>query len=159
MPPRSRYTSTSRADPRNTARMYTLERDVKPVRDSASLAPWATGSRPNRRRCGGHAGCTGRGADYLDPGRGRQRGDRGRPAFRDRPGRASDRNRAAGCETVHRALVRSSVAPAPGARLEAGNLVALLRSLGPGVMRFGGFTADTSTAFAVHRPAPDWATT
>ena len=26
-------------------------------------------------------------------------------------------------------------------------------------MRFGGFTADTSTAFAVHRPAPDWATT
>src|SRR5205823_14484857 len=35
-----------------------------------------------------------------------------------------------------------------------GNLVALLRSLGPGVMRFGGASVDLRTAYADH---PPWA--
>lgn len=40
-----------------------------------------------------------------------------------------------------------------------GNLVALLRSLGPGLLRFGGIAADTNTAFSAHGEAPAWATT
>jgi hypothetical protein len=40
----------------------------------------------------------------------------------------------------------------------AGNLVALLRSLGPGVLRFGGVTADTRMAWtAPGQPPPPWA--
>jgi hypothetical protein len=40
-----------------------------------------------------------------------------------------------------------------------GDLVALLRSLGPGVMRFGGTTADTQVAWRRGRaPLPPWAT-
>lgn len=49
--------------------------------------------------------------------------------------------------------------PAVARSSKRGNLVALLRSLGRGVLRFGGFTADTSTAFAAHGEAPAWATT
>jgi hypothetical protein len=40
----------------------------------------------------------------------------------------------------------------------SGNLVRLLRSLGPGVLRFGGVSADTRVAWtAPARPAPAWA--
>jgi hypothetical protein len=40
----------------------------------------------------------------------------------------------------------------------AGNLVTLLRSLGPGVLRFGGVTADTRVAWTdVATPTPAWA--
>lgn len=39
-----------------------------------------------------------------------------------------------------------------------GNMVALLRSLGPGLMRFGGITSDTATAFTdALTPLPHWA--
>ncbi|HEX4115512.1 MAG TPA: hypothetical protein VHY18_06530 [Solirubrobacteraceae bacterium] len=41
---------------------------------------------------------------------------------------------------------------------ERGNLVALLRSLGPGVLRFGGVTSDTQVAWTdAHTPLPAWA--
>jgi hypothetical protein len=41
---------------------------------------------------------------------------------------------------------------------ERGNLVALLRSLGPGVLRFGGVSADTQVAWTDrHTPPPAWA--
>lgn len=40
----------------------------------------------------------------------------------------------------------------------SGNLVALLRSLGPGVLRFGGISADTRVAWTDnHTPRPAWA--
>jgi len=42
---------------------------------------------------------------------------------------------------------------------EHGNLVTLLRSLGPGVLRFGGVSADTQAAWAdAATPRPAWAT-
>jgi hypothetical protein len=43
---------------------------------------------------------------------------------------------------------------------DGGNLVGFLRSLGPGVLRFGGATADTRVAWAPPgvTPAPPWAT-
>jgi hypothetical protein len=41
---------------------------------------------------------------------------------------------------------------------ESGNLVALLRSLGPGVLRFGGVSADTQVAWTdAQTPRPAWA--
>ena len=40
-----------------------------------------------------------------------------------------------------------------------GNLVALLRSLGPGILRFGGASLDTNTAFSTTGAAQPWATT
>jgi hypothetical protein len=40
-----------------------------------------------------------------------------------------------------------------------GNLVELLRSIGPGVLRFGGSSADHDTAFSTGGPAPPWAKT
>jgi len=41
---------------------------------------------------------------------------------------------------------------------EKGNLVALLRSLGPGLLRFGGITADENVAYVdPFRPRPAWA--
>ena len=41
-----------------------------------------------------------------------------------------------------------------------GNLIALLRSLGPGVLRFGGLSLDGGTVFSAHPvEAPSWATT
>jgi hypothetical protein len=49
--------------------------------------------------------------------------------------------------------------PAIARGASRGNLVTLLRSLGRGVLRFGGFTSETNTAFSVHREAPAWATT
>lgn len=43
---------------------------------------------------------------------------------------------------------------------DRGNLVAMLRSLGPGVLRFGGISADTRTAWVDARtPKPAWAST
>ncbi len=41
----------------------------------------------------------------------------------------------------------------------SGDLVSLLRSLGPGVMRFGGISADTNTAWLQEGPPPPWAQT
>jgi hypothetical protein len=42
---------------------------------------------------------------------------------------------------------------------DRGDLVGLLRSLGPGLIRFGGVTADTQAAWiGEDRPLPDWAT-
>jgi hypothetical protein len=40
-----------------------------------------------------------------------------------------------------------------------GNLVTFLRSLGPGVLRFGGASVDMNTAFSPDGEAPAWATT
>jgi hypothetical protein len=40
-----------------------------------------------------------------------------------------------------------------------GNLVALLRGIGPGVLRFGGSTADHTTAYSPGGPVPPWART
>jgi hypothetical protein len=49
--------------------------------------------------------------------------------------------------------------PALARNSRRGNLLTLLRSLGPGVLRFGGIAADTNTAFSAHGEAPAWATT
>jgi hypothetical protein len=49
--------------------------------------------------------------------------------------------------------------PAMARNSRRGNLVTLLRSLGPGLLRFGGFTADTNTAFSARGEGPAWATT
>jgi hypothetical protein len=50
--------------------------------------------------------------------------------------------------------------PAVARGATQGNLVALLRSLGPGIIRFGGNSVDASTAFARDgRPPAAWATT
>ncbi|HEV3404262.1 MAG TPA: hypothetical protein VG073_08220 [Gaiellaceae bacterium] len=49
--------------------------------------------------------------------------------------------------------------PRISAYADSGNLVGLLRSLGPGVLRFGGVSADTQVAWVDRRtPAPPWAT-
>jgi hypothetical protein len=49
--------------------------------------------------------------------------------------------------------------PAVARNSRRGNLVALLRSLGPGLLRFGGISADGEAAFSAHGEAPAWATT
>ena len=53
----------------------------------------------------------------------------------------------------------ASELPALARNSRRGNLVTLLRSLGPGLLRFGGIAADTDTAFSAHGEAPAWATT
>jgi len=55
--------------------------------------------------------------------------------------------------------VEAADLPAVARNSTRGNLVALLRSLGPGVLRFGGFTSDTNTAFSSRGKGPVWATT
>lgn len=45
-----------------------------------------------------------------------------------------------------------------GGYADRGDLVALLRSLGPGVLRFGGITADEDVAWSDGSPPPPWAT-
>ena len=48
--------------------------------------------------------------------------------------------------------------PQIAATAESGNLVSLLRSLGPGVLRFGGVSADTQVAWTdAATPRPAWA--
>lgn len=49
--------------------------------------------------------------------------------------------------------------PAMARNAGRGNLVTLLRSLGPGMLRFGGVSADTSTAYSANGEGPAWATT
>src|SRR5437899_2458478 len=48
--------------------------------------------------------------------------------------------------------------PLTGSYAGRGNLVGLLRSLGPGVLRFGGVTADTQVGWTGDgQSRPDWA--
>ncbi len=47
--------------------------------------------------------------------------------------------------------------PAIAADAQSGDLVALLRSLGPGVLRFGGVSADEEAAWTGGGPLPGWA--
>jgi hypothetical protein len=47
--------------------------------------------------------------------------------------------------------------PSIAAYADSGDLVNLLRSLGPGVMRFGGISADEQTTWSQEGPAPAWA--
>jgi hypothetical protein len=53
----------------------------------------------------------------------------------------------------------SSELPAVAADAGEGDLVSLMRSLGPGLLRFGGISADTSTAWQPEGPLPGWAQT
>jgi hypothetical protein len=56
--------------------------------------------------------------------------------------------------------VEVSALPAVARDATRGNLVALLRSIGPGLIRFGGSSADLSTAFSASGPvSTPWATT
>ena len=75
------------------------------------------------------------------------------------PSRSISSSPARRCRAGSSALLRG---PQPGQLIgsyaESGDLVHLLRSLGPGVMRFGGVTADFETAWSEGGPAPSWAT-
>jgi hypothetical protein len=53
----------------------------------------------------------------------------------------------------------ASALPAMARNARRGNLVTLLRSIGPGMLRFGGSSVDTNTAFSADGEAPPWATT
>lgn len=53
----------------------------------------------------------------------------------------------------------ASALPAMARNAGRGNLVTLLRSIGPGMLRFGGSSVDTNTAFSADGHAPAWAST
>jgi hypothetical protein len=53
----------------------------------------------------------------------------------------------------------ASALPALARSSRRGNLVTLLRSLGPGMLRFGGASVDANTAFSADGEPPAWATT
>ena len=48
--------------------------------------------------------------------------------------------------------------PLIGSYADHGNLIGYLRSIGPGLLRFGGVTADTQVAWQGSDPLPSWAT-
>ena len=74
-----------------------------------------------------------------------------------RVGRSGRDDRAGRSRRLPRAVIRGGRPGNIAGYATSGDLVNLLRSLGPGIMRFGGISADETTAWLQEGVAPAWA--